>query len=312
MEENQMTQEMQATNEMESDNLEEPVKKLQKGWIKAILFALVLIVLCLGVQIIMGVLIGVVEMAKLAISSGGDVEQITEAYQTHIMESGILNYVAVLGTLINAIIFGIWYKCKYAKKYTREQFHRTAQKAFTVQKLLFTVLLAITCYIVAINLAIILDYISSDTVDNYITLAQEAFKKGPLTIIMSVILAPIGEECMIRGLIQRKLERYLPLAGVLITGVICFSILHGNIVQGLCVIPLGLVTGYYSYYYRSVLPAILFHALYNAAPNLLTLVPDQIADQDWIWHVSAVVLVMIVFILWRLLKKGEQENVIES
>lgn len=286
--------------------------RVQKGWIKAILYTLGLLALTFAIQIIIGIGAAAILIVQTLLENGSNMEQFMENYQAEVMESGIINSAAAIASLITAVLYGLWYKLKYAKHYSREQLKCTLSTTFAARRLGFILLLAITCYILALNIMLVIEYISADTMNSYMEMAKVVFEDGPLTFIMAVLFAPIGEECLLRGVIQRKMERYFPMLAVLVIGSVSFGILHGNIVQGLYVLPLGMAAGYLSYRYQSVLPAILIHMIYNFIPNVFSLVPDAIAEQNWIWHIAAVILVGCVILLWKPVNEEVRTDAVEN
>lgn len=291
---------------------EGPIKHARKGWGRAMVYAVGLILLALAIQMISGIGAGVFLTIKMTIQYGGDTEQVLANYQNEILESGFLNIVVAITTVITTTLFGLWYKFKYAKKSQMEQFNSKMKKAFAPDQIGFLLLLAVTCYILAMNVIIIIGYLSEGTLDTYRQMTQLAFSEGPITFILAVFLAPIGEECLVRGLIQRRLEKYLPMTAVLIIVAVLFGILHANIVQGIFVIPLGLATGYLSYKFQSVLPAILLHMVYNFIPQVIDLVPGTILDQDIVWQIAAVVLVICTVVVKKAMSGREKLNVDEN
>lgn len=286
---------------------------VQKGWILSILYALGLIALMLGIQVTLGIAGAVVEMAWMLISSGGDTEQVMANYQEEVMNNGFLTTISVIATLVTTTLFGLWYKLKYVKHYDRKQFCSTMKEAFTVPKTVYFVLVAVTCYVLAINIVNVINFFSSESVDAYMQVAESLTSgNGVLSFLLIVVLAPIGEECLVRGLIQRRLGKYFPIIGVLVLETLFFGLMHANIVQALYVIPLGAATGYLSYRYKSVLPAILFHAFYNFTPRIIALLPETITNQDLTWYIAAAVLTVCAVVLWQPVMGKEQRYVDED
>lgn len=282
---------------------EYPVKRLQKKWYQAILYAVGLIALAFGIQIIIGGAAGLFLLIQAVLESRLSVDMSPDEMTKLLEESGIINMVSAAASFAMAVIFGLWYRLKHAKHYHMAQFKKTMKSAFTPGKTVLFILTAAACYAIAVCMTLLIGYVMPDTLDQYLDMAKMVFEDGPITLIMSLLFAPIAEECLIRGLIQRRLESYFPMIAVLLIESACFGILHGNLVQGLYVIPLAMVTGYLSYQYRSVIPTILFHMLYNFMPRIINLIPDEIANQDGVWFVAAVVLTAGVIMLQKVFSK---------
>ena len=84
-----------------------------------------------------------------------------------------------------------------------------------------------------------------------------------LGLIAVVIGAPLSEELTLRGVAMKKTKQAFGIIGCMIISCICFGVIHGNIVQGIYTIPLGLIFGYVAYKFNSVIPTIFGHALHN-------------------------------------------------
>ena len=85
------------------------------------------------------------------------------------------------------------------------------------------------------------------------------------TIIAAVIVAPIGEEIIYRGMITKLLlEEYRPTKAILISALI-FGVIHLNPAQIPGAFLLGLLFGWLYYKTRSVIPGIILHFINNAA-----------------------------------------------
>lgn len=84
-----------------------------------------------------------------------------------------------------------------------------------------------------------------------------------LTLVAVLILAPMGEEMLMRGVVYSQLRKHLTpvLAAVLSTGV--FSLLHLNLVQIAVTLPLGLLLAAVYEHTGRLVPVILLHVGFN-------------------------------------------------
>ncbi len=81
--------------------------------------------------------------------------------------------------------------------------------------------------------------------------------------VFMVIIAPIIEELVFRGLILRGfIKRYKPVNAILYSAIL-FGIVHGNPILMLWGFILGLLLGWLFYLTRSLVPCILTHAVSN-------------------------------------------------
>ncbi|MBE5932073.1 MAG: CPBP family intramembrane metalloprotease [Lachnospiraceae bacterium] len=188
-------------------------------------------------------------------------------------------YMTLFQYLIYILVFGIWYYkafCKDANIFGSSDFNSFAN--YVKDKLLTIKSIFI----------IIAGYMAQLFVDGILTLAQPHFQssfdnygkmvdsitgaKSSFVMIFAVILvAPIGEELLFRGLIQSYgLKNFAPVLAIGLQGLI-FGLYHGNVIQGIYAFFMGVVLGIVTYKLGSIIPAILLHVSINAS---LLLVPE--------------------------------------
>jgi membrane protease YdiL (CAAX protease family) len=99
------------------------------------------------------------------------------------------------------------------------------------------------------------------------------------------ILAPVCEELLFRGVIQRPYESSGPWAAILTVGFL-FAIFHLSFLRVLALLPVAFLLGYVVWASNSLIPGILLHAAYNTPVALLTILqsfrPD-IPQEDGIF-----------------------------
>lgn len=95
---------------------------------------------------------------------------------------------------------------------------------------------------------------------------------NPVVAFLSVcILAPIVEECLIRGCILEGLSRQYGFAVALIVSTLLFGILHFNFLQTISAIFCGAILGILYYWTGSLLCVIAAHMLYNGISYFMLL-----------------------------------------
>ena len=87
-----------------------------------------------------------------------------------------------------------------------------------------------------------------------------------ISLLATVILAPISEELLFRGLTLRFLRSAgVKFAAANVIQALFFGILHMNLVQGIYAFAVGLVLGYVAGKCRTVFLPILLHLCFNIA-----------------------------------------------
>lgn len=100
---------------------------------------------------------------------------------------------------------------------------------------------------------------------------MQMLSEDPLTmIVMAVVMAPIFEEIVFRGIIQKGLQNggLSPITSIWISAIF-FGIIHGNPWQFVGAVLLGYVLGLVYYRTKSLLMPILLHAFNNALSSIL-------------------------------------------
>ena len=89
------------------------------------------------------------------------------------------------------------------------------------------------------------------------------------TILLVVIIAPILEELIFRGLILSLSRKFLPFLAADIIQAGLFGIYHMNLVQGIYAFVLGLFIGYLIKRTGSLINCICFHVVFNLTGLIL-------------------------------------------
>lgn len=141
---------------------------------------------------------------------------------------------------------------------------------------------------------------------------QSISGNAPLTaiIILSILVVPIGEEALMRGFVYPIVRQRFSAPVTIALTACLFALLHGNIVQIVLTLPLGIACGFMYEHTHSLIVCIGMHMLFNA----LTLLPPPFADISTadvnaanaatsiitIVIIPAILLLSIVMALWWL------------
>lgn len=105
--------------------------------------------------------------------------------------------------------------------------------------------------------------------------AAKAGAPVPLMLLVVLVLAPMGEEMLMRGVAYTRLRRHMPpLAAALATSA-AFSFLHLNLVQIVVTLPLGLLLAAVYEQTGRLAPVVLIHIAFNL---LSVLVPAALVN----------------------------------
>lgn len=84
-----------------------------------------------------------------------------------------------------------------------------------------------------------------------------------LTLLVVLLLAPMGEEMLMRGIAYTRLRRHLPPIGAAVLTSLVFSVLHLNVVQIAATLPLGILLAAVYEQTGRLGAAVGLHAVFN-------------------------------------------------
>ena len=200
----------------------------------------------------------------------------TEKVQV-IMDSLDTVNVSFIATLASLVVAVIWYRKVYCKGYGFNELKATCYKFVKPDILAGLFFAAVAMYFITFFVVAVISLVSPQVVEEYNGMMEDAGinEIDWKVIILTVVLAPINEECIMRGIILTRLKRNMAPVVAIIISALYFGIFHLNIVQGIYAFVMGLFMAYIAYKYCSIIPSILFHAMFNALNYLLQLIPEE-------------------------------------
>lgn len=254
-------------------NTTETKKKSKVG---AIFFGLLILLIYLALVSIPQLVVMVPILVQASMESMAAFDPITQmdAYMQNYMDtymtkmaenSAAITTATAIGTLVAVIAMVIWYYFGIYRKNKKISVPEPVlPKLKNVKSILFIVLGSIACYALAIiiyeALAICMPRVMSVYEQSMSTAMGGVVGLGA---ILAVILAPIGEETALRGIVMNRAKKSFGLIGCMVLSGILFGIFHMNPIQGLYAIPIGMFYGFVAYKFKSVIPSIICHFINN-------------------------------------------------
>jgi len=175
------------------------------------------------------------------------------------MSADVILIFQTIASLVCALIFGLWYYKKIVNK------NRTdVKKAFEGQTVLWIILLAIGMQL-GITIMMNLFGLAFPNIFDQYDSHMELIGTGTtfISFIYIILIAPISEEFIFRGVILNKGKKVIPFMYANILQALLFGIMHFNIVQGIYAFVLGLVIGIVYEKRQSILVPIVLHMIFN-------------------------------------------------
>lgn len=231
----------------------------------------------------------------------------------------IMGIVLVAAGVLLLVVFLPWYYFGCGKqKFTRESIGRV----FSPRALLVVFLIAIALNY-GINCLLQLVYIlAPQALEYYQQLMENAGIGSDLWAnLAAVILAPLGEELVFRGVAFHYARKAVegmrrPRTAFWIANCIqalLFGVYHMNLIQGIYAFVIGLVLGYLFQRYRSLIPGMLAHLVFNGMSALLGDMAYAWIPESVIWYavigVAGIGLVLIIMIKNGFASVDNKQNV---
>jgi len=134
-----------------------------------------------------------------------------------------------------------------------------------------------------------------------------------LDLLMVALLAPVVEEIIFRGTVQKRLIKMTNVRGAIFLQAVIFGVVHLNIIQGIYAFVLGIIIGYAYYWFDSIWVAIVLHVAFNGTSIMLYYIfGDSEINLLYFLLIAAVVFIIsmasLVAIAERLKKNNERES----
>ena len=176
------------------------------------------------------------------------------------------------------------------------------------QVIIATILLSIGAMIIADEINILVDMVIPAP-DSFLQLEALLTPDNPISmfllIITIVLLAPIGEELLFRGFLQKYLEiAWGDITKAILLSSLFFAAIHFNPYWLIQIYLLGVLLGYIAWQTQSVVSSIIFHVIINASSLLFTFLGES-AESALIWrgHINPIILLLGTYLFWIGLKQ---------
>lgn len=180
-------------------------------------------------------------------------------YAYDIWSGNLFNaWFSVAFSLCIILLFGYWYSCSFEPFSLKP----AAIRRFSNPGMIFGVL------ILSIGLQYVVNYvfnitaaINSEWLDAFLDLDMGTQNFG--LILYAIILAPINEELLFRGVTFGYLKKAMPFWLANLIQALLFGIYHMNVMQAVYAFVIGLFLGYVCQKGGSIFYSILLHIIYN-------------------------------------------------
>ena len=260
--------------------------------IGSILFCLLPVLLAFGIQIAASVGCVILKIIFLVISDPASVQNLISPnyIMSFLVDSQFLAGVSALYAVIAGLALGFWYWKRFVPK---KQPRREVSSIINLRMFGGLVLLMVGMQYVSTYIVFLVSAINPAWFDAYEALMESiGFEDVSLLLATySIIIAPISEEIIFRGVTMKYATKTMPFFLANIFQALLFGLFHGNVVQGTYAFTLGLFLGYVCQKGGSIYLSILLHMLFNLWG---TFQPDFLSySGDAIWIHLLIVIAAI-------------------
>lgn len=228
-------------------------------------FAFIPLLLSIGLQFLivffaMGVS-GLIESIWYTATAEGDIYAVLNDLNLLWIDQDFNMNVMVCYAVVSIVVFGLWYYMRYDGNYlprVRTTFHPLSVLGIVI---LTPGTQFLTSYIISFVSSLFPSWL-----EHYMDLLETSGIDSTLTVALflySVLLGPISEELIFRGVTMRQLEKCMPFWGANLMQALLFGIFHMNMLQGVYACCLGILLGYLCKKGGSIYHSILLHILFN-------------------------------------------------
>lgn len=246
-----------------------------RKFLEGILVSFEIMAMFMALQIMVSIAGAAGVMTAYMLQTGADITHAQYALLDIMSDSSYMTNLMVVATLASAVFSVPAYWIIWGRKKTAEDRLFFKEKVLKLKPFAMIVIAACGLYYLALLIVAVIAVVSPSTMYEYSEMMDTALGGSEmLAMLAAVILAPVNEECIMRGLILRNLQRFFSAPVVIIIQAVMFGIFHGNWVQGLYVLPVGAALGYVAIRSRSVIPCIFMHLFYNSLSFAVGMLPE--------------------------------------
>ncbi len=162
------------------------------------------------------------------------------------------------------VIFAAWYRSSFIVPFKNKK-KADAVRGFSLRVILGVILLGIGLYYVTALVVDVIGIIRPGLIANYNAMISDGGYTSPslMLILYVVILAPIVEELVFRGLTYRYARNTFPFWIANVWQALLFGLLHFNLVQGIYAFVMGLFLGYIVHRGHGIRYSVCVHIIFN-------------------------------------------------
>lgn len=220
--------------------------------------------IAIALQLVVTIPLEIIYTIRNAGKNGEGMEGIIDTLTSSTTDASFLQTVNVIYGILGLIIFILWYQKVFVKpfRHKRKEDYPTGFSFHTIIAIIF---LAVGLQYVTTFVVTIVANLRPDWLAAYNNILENSGygDMSTMLILYTIILAPIVEETLFRGLIFRYARYALPFWLANIWQALLFGIMHMNFLQGIYAFVMGLFLGFICHRGRGIKYSIMVHIIFN-------------------------------------------------
>ena len=148
--------------------------------------------------------------------------------------------------------------------------------------------------------------------DGYAEATGEILSQSLIMQVLSAgIVMPVVEEMIFRGLMYSRMKDFMTPRGALLLSSLIFGVYHGNVIQGIYGVVMGLLLVFVYEKYQTLAAPVLCHIGANAVSIVLQLLNVQIGSAVWA-VLGAVICLLLLYLILRQIQKRVHVDMIQN
>lgn len=235
------------------------------------------ILIYFGINILATLGYMVVEAIRIAATGIVDPMIITEKLMQNLMDNALL--ITIITSIISLIVLIPLYFADQRKEKRIGEFIKYEKSSLTKW-----ILVAILGFSAALSLNFIISFTGLAELSSGFDAVSEAIYGSSIffQILATVIMAPLCEEILVRGLIYKRMRRWAnPLVAALVSSTL-FGLIHMNLVQFIYAFLIGLLLALVYEKFQNIWAPILFHFVANGTSISISNIPglEELFESD--------------------------------
>lgn len=200
--------------------------------------------------------------------------------------------ISLISGLLSLVILAVFFLLRRKNPFGETGFHKTSARGVCAA-------LSVTPFLYA-AVIFIMSLLPEAWMESYAEASAALSDTGVIMAIATIVVAPIVEEIIFRGLILSRLRKAIPGWLAVLISALLFGLCHGQIVWICYAFVLGLIFGVMAQRSGSVWPSLLAHVLFNTIGHCSSYIPDT----NMAYWIFLGTLALVSFIAMPICHKG--------